>query len=434
MKSSFQTILLIIFVGIFIVAIFIFSGIVPIGTKKSKALKPQGTVQVWGTIPQTQMQTILDNVIPYNSDYSLVYSEHRPDSLSQDLIVALANNTPPDLIFFNSEIFSQFKDKLYRIPYNLYSERLYRDTNIDGAQIFLDKDGIVGMPLVVDPLVVYYNKDILAKNNFVVPPKTWSEVQKLIPVLTNRDSHNGIAQTTLALGTANNINNMRDILSALFMQTGNDIIVNQGGKDTVVLGATPSGSASAPTAQAMDFYTSFSNSTNSNYSWNSALPNSLDYFLAGRSAFYIGRASELFDIQAQNPNLNFDVMELFQTGANTRPSTFGSFLALGIMKNAPNFTAAYAASNAIASSSGVDTISKSLSLPPVRRDLLLVGQQNPYVSVFFKAALSAFAWPDPSSSRTEEIFATLINDITSGKSDSNTAISNASKSLQSSLR
>ncbi|HWC58042.1 MAG TPA: extracellular solute-binding protein, partial [Candidatus Paceibacterota bacterium] len=349
---------------------------------------------------------------------------------------ALANGAPPDLILFTSEEFSQFKDKLYPIPYTVITERTYRDTNIDGAQIFLSKNGILGIPLVVDPLVVYYNKDILAKSNFVVPPPTWSDLQKTIPLLTQTDSKNNLIQSTIALGTANNVDHLRDILSALFLQTGNAIVSSDAssGTPSVVLAASPTGSTTTPTAQALQFYTSFANPTSSNYSWNTALPDALQQFLAGKSAFYIGRASELFTIQAQNPNLNFDVAQLFQTGAsNTRPLTFGSFYGVGILKNAPNFTAAYAAVTALGATASVDALSKALSLPPVQRSLLLVPPTSPYVSVFFNAALSAFAWPDPNEAQTTATFQTMITDVTSGKSDPVTAIYTASKNLQSSL-
>ncbi len=437
MKSPFQTILVIVFAVVFAGAILVFSGLISFGSKKADTA-PQGTVVVWGIAPNTLMQTYF-GIINNNgsSGYTISYQEHDPSVIQQDLIVALGNGNPPDMVLYSSELLAQFKDKLYPVPYAAYPERTFRDTTIDGAQIFLGTDGIVGMPLVVDPLVVYYNKDILAKENFVVSPQTWSNLQQTVPLLTKRDERGVIQQSTIALGSAQNVDHMRDILSALFLQTGNSIVVGGGastGKGTVVLASTPAGSLSAPTAQALDFYTSFANPTNTNYSWNSSLPSSLSQFIAGKSAFYIGRASELFTIQSQNPNLNFDVSQLFQTGSNTRPATFGSFLAIGIMKNAPNFTAAYAAAGLMSGANGIDALSKTLSLPPARRDLLLVQQANPYVSVFFNAALTAFAWPDPNPLGTENVFKTMVTAVTSGKSDAQTAVFDASRDLQSLLK
>ncbi len=436
MKSSFQTILVIVFAVVFGAAVLIFSGLINIGGGGTNTTTPQGTVVIWGIIPDNSLAAYLNNFNIGSNEYTISYAYHSPETLEQDLIVALANDTPPDLVIYSSELFSSFKDKLYTVPYAAYSERMYRDTNVDGAQVFLSREGLLGFPLVVDPLVVYYNKDILSKANLVVPPTTWSAMQQTIRLLTTRDARNGLVQTTIGLGTALNVDHAKDILSALFLQTGNSIITfdPQVNKNAVVLAAAPSGISEPPTAQALKFYTSFSDPTNSNYSWNNALPSTRTQFLASRSAFYIGRASELFLIQSQNPNLNFDVSPLFQTDADARPVTFGSYLAVGMMKNAPNPVAAYAAATFISSSASIDALSKSLSLPPVRRDLLQIQQSDPYVSVFFRAALSTFAWPDPQPARSDDIFRTMIVDVTSGKSDPTTAVNTATRELQSILR
>jgi ABC-type glycerol-3-phosphate transport system substrate-binding protein len=285
---------------------------------------------------------------------------------------------------------------------------------------------------------VYYNKDILAAKNFVVPPATWSGLQAAIPLLTKHSAQGQLTQATIALGEVNNIANARDIISTLFLQTGNSIVAPDAtGTLQVTLanaGTSKDETAQLPAVQAVTFYTSFINPTSSHYTWNSSLPDSLQNFLAGNSVFYIGRASELFTIQAQNPNLNFDVMPMFQSDTAIRPVTFGAFDAVGIMKNAPNMTAAYAAATQMANSTNIDALSKSFSLPPVRRDLLQVSQSNPYVSVFFQAALSAFAWPDPNPASTNTIFHDMITNVNSNTTDVQTAIFNATHDLQSSIR
>ncbi len=436
MKSSFQTILLVLFGVAFAGAIIVFSGLISFGSKDEAELGPHGSVTIWGILPQNLIQPYLDNFNIANNGYAITYVEHQAQNFDQDILVALANNTPPDLVLFSSEQLLKIKDKLYPIPYTAYTERLYRDTNIDGAQIFLGADGVVAFPLVVDPLVIYYNKDILAQARFVVPPKTWTNLQQIVPVLTKRDARNAITQSAIALGTADNVNHVRDIISALFLQTGNSIVSYnpQINSYKTALDQGAAGNGTLPVAQALEFYTSFSNTANANYSWNSGLPTSLAMFLSGRSAFYIGRASELFTIQAQNPNLNFDVIQLLQTGASARPITYGSFMGIGILKSGTNLTTAYAAANYMASSASIDALSKSLSLPPVRRDLLLVEQQNPYVAVFFNAALTAFAWPDPDEAKSEAVFRAMITNVTSGRTDATSAVYEAGRDIQSMIR
>lgn len=431
MKTSFQTILIIVFIVGFVIAVAIFSGLFSSSSSSTTSTTPTGQVVLWGIEPADLMQKYVDNFNDQNYGYTLSYAEHKPATFYQDLINALANNTSPDLVLVSSEQYSQLGNKLFTIPYTVYPERQFRDTNIDGAQLFLTGNGITAFPLLVDPLVVYYNKDILASKNFVTIPSTWDTLQASVPLLTKRDSKQGITQSTIALGQSDNIGHYRDILSTLFLQTGTSIIT--GNTVTLTKASTTTGAA-LPAAEALDFYTSFSSPSTTNYTWNSSLPESLQNFLAGNTAFYLGRASELFGIQAQNPNLNFDVSQMFQSTSATRPITFGSFIAVGIMSRAPNPAAANAAALQMASASSIDTLSKTLSLPPVRRDLLQTAQTNPYVSVFFKAALSAFSWPDPNPGSTNKIFRDMITNVNSNATDTQTAIYEAARDLQSSIR
>lgn len=432
MKFPFQLIVVTVFIAVFIVAIIVFSGLLsPGGQNSSSSLG--GGVEVWGTLPREQISDYLNDFNMSNSDYSVVY-EHIPEAdFYQSLIVALANNTQPDLVIFSSEIFAQIKDKLYITPFQAYSERTFRNTNIDGSQIFIDKAGVYAFPLVVDPLVVYYNRDILAAQNIISPPTTWTELVRIIPFVTKRTTQNVINQSTIAMGEADNISRYRDILSTLFLQTGNSIMsfdatTNLPVSTLSVGGDTESGQF--PTAEALTFYTNFANTSNRSYSWHRAMPEALDYFLSGKSAFYIGRASELFTIQSRNPNLNFDVMEMFQRDEIIRPITFGSFTAVGVLRSAPNFSAAYTVAGLLSNTQGVDAISKKLSLPPARKDLLAFAQENPYVSIFFRAALASFTWFDPNFSSTNQIFRGMIQDVNSGRSNPSEAINEAARQLQ----
>ncbi len=429
MKSSFQTILLIVFIIGFVVAVAIFSGIFSSSTAKTSTT-PTGNVVVWGVLPSSEMQKYVDDFNSNSYGYTLSYSQHNPDTFYQELITMLADGQSPDLVLINSEQYSQLSTKLYTIPFSAYTERQFKDTNIDGAQLFLSATGVGALPLLVDPMVVYYNKDILASRNFLVPPTTWDDLQAAVPVLTKRDARQQITQSTIAMGQTTNVSHFRDILSTLFLQTGNTIVANK----QVTLTSSGGAFEVPPTVEALNFYTSFSNPTTNNYTWNSSLSDSLQNFLAGKSAFYIGRASELFTIQSQNPNLNFDVTKMFQSSGTARAVTYGSFISVGIMAKAPNAVAAYAAASQMASSANVDVLSKKFSLPPVRRDLLQLAQSNPYVSVFFQSALSAFSWPDPNPASTSVIFRDMINNVNSNTADTQTAISNATRDLQSTIQ
>lgn len=435
MKSSFQVILIGVSVAAFIGAILVFAGIINIGSSKSSTAVT-GYVSVWGVYPNEVMQTYIDSINIENKDLTVSYEYKAPESMAQALTSALADGQQPDIVITNSEQFFTIKNRVYVIPFATFPERTYRDTYVDGASVFLSKEGVLAMPLLVDPLVVFYNKDLLAGQNYVVPPTTWTGLVQSLPKFIKKDARGVITQTAIALGEPANVTLFKEILSALFLQTGNSIVgtnSSSGGYESKLLSTDEAG-VEAPTVQALTFFTNFSNPTSELYSWTRTLPNSLDMFLSGRSAFYIGKASELFAIQTKNPNLNFDVTAMFQPDDAIRSVTYGSFSSLAIMKASKNFSAAYIVAGQLTSPAFIEYLSKASSLPPVRRDLLLTQQTNPYVQVFFKAALSAFAWVDPSPVATRNIFRDMIQGVSSGRVNAAQAIYEASRDLQSAVR
>ncbi len=431
MKSPFQTILIAVFIAAFVGAILIFAGIINIGSSQNSQT-PQGTVSVWGMYNRDMMQSYIDTLNIENTDISIVYTQKDPASLSQELTAALADGVQPDIVITNSEHFFSIANRVYVIPFETYSERTFRDTFIDGASLFLSAEGVLAIPLLVDPMVVYYNKDLLAGQGYVVPPATWTGLTQALPRFLKKDTRGIFTQTAVPIGEHSNIVHFKSILSTLFLQTGNAIIGRDpatGGYRSTLSTGVAVGDDIPPTVQALLFFTNFSNPTNTLFSWTRSLPESLDTFLSGRSAFYIGKASELFIIQSRNPNLNFDVAPMFQPDDATRPVTYGSFSTLAITKASTNFQAAYIVAGQLTSQSFIEYLSTAVSLPPAQRSLLLVQQKNPYVQVFFNAALSAFSWVDINPVGSEAVFRAMIQAVSSGRLNATEAIYEASRDL-----
>lgn len=430
MKLSFQTILLGSFVIAFIFAVLVFSNVIKIGSSNTNQAVT-GQVTIWGIYPQGIIQGYLDSATAKNTEITVIYRQKNQDTFRTELIEALANGQAPDIVISDSEHIFSFKDKLYTIPFATYSERLYRDSFIDGASVFLSKEGVIAVPLTVDPIVLYYNKNLLAGQNYVVPPTTWTGLVQSLPRFVKKDARGVISQTAIGLGESDNIDHFKDIISSLFLQTGNPIVSLNPNTDEYEqkISVGTSGQDELATAKALDFYTGFANQANSSFSWTRTLPSTLDTFLSGKSAFYLGRASELFTIQARNPNLSFDVTTIFQADGAIRPVTYGVFSGVSIVKSTANFNAAYSILGTLSSKEFAQYLSSSISIPGVRRDLLLEQQKNPYVQSYFKAALSAFAWPDLDSKKSETIFRNMIRAVNSGRSNSTQAIRTAAQDL-----
>ncbi len=434
MKFSFQTFLIGFFILAFIVAVLVFAGIIKLGNSTNSSVV--SSVKVWGIYPQEFINPYIDKLNTQNKNLSISYEQKSKSSFKSELINALADGNSPDIVLADAGNLFSFRDKLYTIGFDTYNERLFRDSFVDGASLFLNKQGVMAIPMIVDPVVLYYNKDLLAGKNFVVPPSSWASLVDTLPLFNKKDSKGLLTQTTIGLGEFSNINHYKDILSTLFLQTGSPIVVLDPFNNAFVqrLNFVPEATEALPTAEALEFYLSFSDQATDRFSWTRNLPNTLDMFLSGKSVFYIGRASELFTIQSRNPNLNFDVTSIFQSDQSIRPITFGEFSGMSIIKSSPNFTASYTALGYLSSKEFLEYLSSALSLPSTRRDLISINQKNPYVDVFFKSALSAFGWPDVDPIATEAVFRDMIRSVNSGANTPVQAIYEASRSLQSIVR
>lgn len=428
--SNFQTILIAIFLSFFVFGVLIFSGLIKIGqTDQSVGL--QGKIVVWGTLSNQTMKKAFDDIKSNNRDLSLSYVEKDQSNYQQALIEALANGAGPDLFIITPDMLIKNKNFFYKIPYTSYPEKTYRDSFIDGADIYLASDGIWALPLVVDPMVLYYNKDILSNEGIVSPPKTWDELFTLNSTLTKKENNGTILESMIALGQYENINNSKDILATLLLQNNNPI-TKKGDKDvfTATLNSNPTNGAITSAESVLTFYNEFSNPSNIAYSWNKSLPNSQDMFTGGKMAFYLGKASELFNIESINPNLSFDVTQIPQIKNSTIKRTYGEMYAVAINKKSTNITTAFNIANNISLGDNAKNLATSVSLPPASRALLSDRPNDPYLFTFFNSALIVRSWVDPDRILSDSIFKELVENILSNRMSMGEAINKAQSQLE----
>lgn len=431
--NNFQTILVAVFLSFAVFAVLIFSGLIKIGGSASTS-GLQGKVIVWGTFSNSDVKNSLNSIESANKNLSLSYVSKDSATYSQDLIEAFANGNGPDLFIISPEMIEKNANFIYKIPYISYPEKTFTDSYIDGASIYLDSEGIIGLPLVVDPMVMYYNKDILSNEGIVNPPKTWDELFTLNPKLTIRNDSGTISRSMIAFGQYDNINNVKDILATLLIQNNNPIVerVTDSANNvsySAMLNSNPSNLSVTPMEAVIKFFIEFSNPSNTAYSWNRSLPNSLDMFTSGKLAFYLGRASELFNIESINPNLSFDVTQIPQIKDSATKRTFGEIYAIAVSKRSSNLAGAVGVAGNLSQGDDAKNISTSLSLPPVSRALLSNKPQDPYLFTFFDSALISRSWVDPDSDKSNAIFKELIENTLSNNLNNSAAINKAQGQL-----
>lgn len=426
--NNFQTILVAIFLAFFVFGVLIFSGVLKIGGSKTGVDAITGKIMIWGDLPKSQMTELFTNTLQNGGTFSVSYVEQKKDSYQQNLIEAIAKGEAPDLFILSSDMLLQNSIFTYKIPYANFPEKNFRSSYIDGADILLAQDGVMGFPLVVDPLVLYYNKNMLSNESILYPPATWDELFTLSDKLNKKKTDGSIGQSMIALGQYDNVNHAKEILSMLLLQSNNPIITKSDtGYSLVMADSLPSGVT--PFEQIVNFYLEFSNPSNTSYSWNRSLPNSFDMFTSGKLAFYIGYASELFNIQSVNPNLSFDVAEIPQTKGSDIKRTYGNMYTMVVNKNSKNLVSAFGITTLINAPEFIKQIATSLSLPSMNRVLLNDKPADPYLLTFFNSAVIARSWLDPNNTETNSIFKEMIENSLSNKLSVGDAIDKAAQQI-----
>lgn len=150
---------------------------------------------------------------------------------------------------------------------------------------------VYALPMTVDTLALYYNKDHFEDSipERGKPSTTWEGIKEDVFKLTKKDqSFERFEVAGAALGFASNISRAVDILYLLMIQSGGDFYDQSFQK---AIFATQQG---ADGQSALEFYTSFANPANKNYSWNAYLASSdsdvkeVGTFARGKVSMIIG--------------------------------------------------------------------------------------------------------------------------------------------------
>jgi hypothetical protein len=97
-----------------------------------------------------------------------------------------------------------------------------------------------------------------------------------------------------------------------------------------------------------------------------------------------------------------------------------------LVKSSAKSAAAYTILQNFITPSALAQWSTLATLPPVRNDMITQGTTDPYMTMFYKAALVSEDWLDPNPQGTATIFQNMVESIESGAATETTAVQNAS--------
>ncbi len=386
-----------------------------------------GKVEIWGTLPKDGVEYFLQEKEKINESYrGVTYRYYAPEAFTSEFVNALAERKGPDALLLSSEQLVELRSKLLPISYETFPKRDIQSQYVDGAQIFALSDGLYAYPVILDPLVLYWNKDMLARENILEAPRSWEAlVNEYVPALTKRASDRTVEKSAVALGEYQNIQNAYSIVSALLLQAGSyGVTETNEGQYVIRLNESPDTSLD-PFRVTVDFYTRFNRADNTLYSWNRSFSSDRDRFSSGDLAMYFGRGSEAKELERINPNLSFDIAEIPQGATATVRRTYANFYGLALVRGSDNLAGAALVVRELGGQADQESLARAYNMVPASRALVARGSNDIYGRVTYKSAVIAFGWLNPNRSATDEIFTTTLRDVSENRRSAVSAVTDA---------
>ncbi|OGN32741.1 MAG: hypothetical protein A3I39_02440 [Candidatus Yanofskybacteria bacterium RIFCSPLOWO2_02_FULL_47_9b] len=420
--------ILFILIGVISVAVFITFILVIKNVSGTGQLKST-TVTFWGVYDDhTAFDQVIQDYKTLHPGVSVKYQMFSYDTYEQQLINALAAGTGPDIFMIHNAWLPKHGDKLSALPASIPGLKQPLLTIQDYQSQFVDvatrdltyQSQIYAVPLYVDTLALYYNKDLLNNAALTRPPATWDEVNADVPLLTRFDQQGNITQPGIALGTARNINRSPDILMDMMIQSGVKMTSNDNSLAT--FGASVDGQRVGELA--LQYYTDFANARKQTYSWNDSQHYSIDAFTEGNLAMMVGYSHNIKVIKAKSPRLNFAVAPMPQAStASIR--NFANYWAAGVSKTSKNTNEAWQFLAYLSSKNGESAYLNATGRPAARRDLIDLQRSDPDLGAFAVQALTARSWFQADNVAIENIFADMIDDVNFNRATVRDAVNQA---------
>lgn len=351
---------------------------------------------------------------------TIEYRKLRYEEYETELLNALAEDRGPDIFSIHNTWMEKYQTKLSPIPtttslvypvvkgtvkkevvYEMRSTnsltlKELKDNFVDAVShdVILSDGKIYGLPLSVDTLAMFYNKDLFNNAGISQAPEYWNkEFLQDIKKLTKQDPRKGIIQAGVALGGSSNINRFSDILSVLMTQNGATMMDDSRQVTFNIVPPFGKDSNYNPGIEALRFYTDFSNPAKESYSWNSELPNSLDMFISGNLAIMFSYSYDLATIKAQAPKLNFSVAKLPQIEGNPPTNiNFANYWVEVVSKKSTHQNEAWDFIQFITKEEQAKSYLEKTKRPTALRSLVAAQKTDNEIGVFADQILTAKSW------------------------------------------
>ncbi|PIZ82419.1 MAG: hypothetical protein COY02_00060, partial [Parcubacteria group bacterium CG_4_10_14_0_2_um_filter_41_6] len=375
----------------------------------------------------------------------------RLEEFEDTLIRALAEGAGPDIISIQTSWLKQYQKLIdpmpasVTVPATLFDgKQTYTSlqttkmpTLVDLRNNYIDTvsedmaigSTIYGLPLGVDTLVMYYNRQMLNQANITEPARTWEEFKDQIKLLTYQDKNGNILQSGATIGGASNINRASDILAVLMMQNGTEM--ESGGK--VAFNQVPTGlkdDSVVPGRDALRFYTDFSSPAKEVYTWNENMPESLNAFANQQSAYFFGYSYHLPLIRSLGSGVDLGIAKLPQISTTGRQVNIANYWMESVVKQSSYKNEAWAFLQFITSQTGATQFLSASGKPTALRALIASQRSSEELKPFADQLLTSSSWyHGKDANAMENAFRFMISQIIDGSKTPEQAINDAAQTI-----
>ncbi|MEK9180918.1 MAG: extracellular solute-binding protein [Patescibacteria group bacterium] len=384
------------------------------GRPTGPAKQPVALV-IWKPFEESETwRSIFEEYTRTHSYVNFVYERKDIATYEDELLNALASGTGPDIFSIHNDWLASYKDKMSPAPKGVFSVREFEDAFVDVARadLYDQENNLYAVPMSVDTLALFYNRDLLGSAGIAQPPRTWAEAIEAVKSLTRQDKFGNFLVNGIAMGTDKNVNRSVDILGLLMLQNGTQVYSsakNQATMDREVVAAD--GSRYNAGAQALEFYTQFANPAKETYTWNNRNNYSVDAFIAGQTAMMLSYSYMVPVVANKAPLLNFGVAAVPQVDLSKPKVNFSNYFAEGVSKASKNTEEAW---NFLKFATSKESLTKYYAAhkqPASRKDIISTQIGDPGVGVFAESALTAKPLFKPNSSKFDRMFSDMIEDV-----------------------
>jgi len=421
------------FIAVFAIVALVGQGCTKGSSPEAAALSGRTIINIWGVVDDIDAYQEVFAAFKKSRPYADIrFKRLRLEEYEDEILNALAEDAGPDIFLIHNTWTDKYTAKILPAPrsvrvavqtvsggalgqkatYEVFqtpvvsvremrndfadvvSQDFVRQVDVTptGAKDPVIEERVMAVPMSVDSMVLYYNKDILNATGIPTAPETWEEFQAQVERIVRVGADDKIVRAGAGMGLGSNVERAADILSLLMMQNRTQMTDDNGNPTFTRVPPALSGQRQNPPGyEALRFYQEFANPTARTYTWDASQPNSLDAFVQGTSAFFLGYSYHLPSIRARAPKLNLGLAKAPQITGNPEVN-FANYWGWTVSKKTKSPDLAWALVQYLTEKDTVPTFLSKAVRPAARKALLQDQIEDEDLGVFASQVLTAKSW------------------------------------------